>query len=318
MKKIYILMMTTVVITLIGAGAVYKFIVQARLQELAEAQAKKEQITSKIQQMEEQFSGTIPPAVIRAWREKAEPWRAAAQNRTAYFNHSEDLFAAKVPEGAIARFYYNEEIRRRVDDLNAFLRQNRTFLQDPYFGVPNEDFYGRGSSPTNEMVETHLNKHAFGADLARMLSRAGMQSITGLAIWPVQTALDGQVGSVKMTISGIAGTMSNQAFIRLIEDLRTKPRYFAVDGIRILNSDLVQRTDDPVVAVEFLLAQTDFEDKQVEVVQAATGTTAAPQTYQNVFNQTGGGLDLGGSNRQSEEEESASWWQTFRRRFIPF
>jgi hypothetical protein len=318
MKKLYIGMLTILVLTLVGAGIVYKFVVQARLQELAEEQAQKEQLLQKIQEMENLFSATAPPAIIRAWREKAEPWRVASVNRTAYFDMPIDIFEAKVPETEIPRFYYNEEIKRRVDELNVFLRQNRTTVQDPYFGVPNENFYGRGSIPSAEEIEQHLRQHALGSEIARMLSRAGVREIRTLNIWPRQNALDGQVGRVDVMIIGISATLPNSAFIRLIEQLRTEPRYYAVDAMRTINTNLLQRQEDPTIEVEFLLVLTDFEERKIETAAASATPQSTGSTFTTVFQTNPGGVVLNRSGRNQEDEEQTSWWQDFRRRFLPF
>ena len=269
-----------VLVFLASLAATYQFYFRERLEDYARNQEHLERMEQKLDSLRSTFSDeqgrpVEPSFVIQQWREAQEPWREALQARSALFTIGVDDELAAIPEGRTPRFFYEDKIEELVTSLQRYAQENRVFLPDVTFGVPQREQLS-GQSVTEENVRTWLERFAFGDAIARKMIDANASQIRHIEIWPPRT----EYGLLEKRTVGLDFTMTMDQLVNFLDTLGRDQRYYNVDAIRIVNRQL-RVPYAPPLEVQMLLTQARFlsdeEQRDAPAAQPAqTGATASP------------------------------------------
>ncbi len=311
-KKGHVIAALLILVALAGTGAVYQFYVKERLAELQTHVQQESELRARITKMEDTFFRTRPEVVLAAWSRQTQPWLDAVGDRTDFFSMGATPGAREVPEEVIApKFYYAEEYPKMMDRLNQLAYRNKTTLGNIDFGVPNPDGLS-GQNPSREEVSEWLTKLESVITMATLFIDADALPIDAINIWPPRDGPGGVRGKVVYRTTGVRMTISPENLEAFLKRLTLEDRYFSVDGIWIYNKTL--RNPRAPLSVELLLTQARFEE-------GASGGAAGGAG--------GGAVDLAQSSSTfaaffssrptaSQPAEQPSWWQNFRRKWLPF
>ncbi len=304
-----------VVVFLASLAGTYQFYFRERLEEYAQNEQRLQRMEQKLDSLRDTFADeqgqpVEPTFVIQQWREAQEPWREALQARSALFTIGVDEEIASIPEGRTPRFFYEEKIEELVTDLQRYAQQNRVFLPDVTFGVPQREQL-TGQSVTEENVQMWLERFAFGDAIARKMIDANASQIRHIEIWPPRT----EYGLLEKRTVGLDFTMTMDQLVNFLDTVGRDQRYYNVDAIRVVNRHL-RVPYAPPLEVQMLLTQARFlsEDEQRDAPAAAQPAQAGGfgggqfADFRSLF----GGPDdddngvPGGRGRGAQSE---SWWQ---------
>jgi len=313
MKKSVILLTILLIASLAGTYAVYEFYVKERMKDLAENLEREKQLTSRISKLEETFYGTEPSVIVQEWRQATQPWSDAVERRTGFFAIDLGLEPFKVPEESIPRFVWRDEIPRRIQALRDYAEQKNVIVQDFNCGVPSYDSFKAGTNPSKKEIEDLFSKYDYCASLTRMLIDAGPESLSPLVIWPEGESPLRSGGKLNERTTGVSMKIRMQPLVRFLDSLSQSERYFRVEGIQMSNSDLLN--PDPLLSVDFVLTQAKYVPDVRRTTAAGGGVLGASgsSAAQDLF----GGLRAR-QNAAVEEEKQPSWFQQFRRNWLPF
>lgn len=315
MKKSVVILTILLIASIAGTYAVYELYVKQRMQELAAHLEQERQLHSKITSLSDQFYSTEPPVVLEEWRRSTQPWSDAVDARTRFYTLGRFVEEVKIPQEVIPRFFYRDELPKRIQSLQDYADQRNVQLSDVGCGVPPADSYRAGSNPPRREISDHLQDYDYCAALTRMLIDAGPQTIQPLSIWPEREVNIKSRGIIKEKSTGVVMDIRMQQLARLLESLVQADRFFRVDTLRIANTNL--NDPDPLLNVSLIITQTSFEPE----VQQTTGTQAAAAgdvSSQERMMELFGPSARMRRTADDDEREAQSAWHRFRRRFLPF
>ena len=315
MKKSVIFLTILLVASLAGTYAVYELYVKERMQELADRLDRERQLAAKIETLQSTFFRTQPQVVLQEWRSATQPWSDAVDRRTSFFAFDRTLDRVKIPEEKIPRFFYREEIPKRIQALQDYADQKNVDVADVTCGVPPADNYPAGTNPPPAEIEGHFWKFDYCAGLTRMLIDAGPESLQPLVIWPDQDIQLRTGGTLRERTIGVRMRIRMEPLIRFLDSVSQSDRYFRVHGLKISNNDLTVR--DPVLNVELLLIQARYMEPERRTTQTVGGQQGSQQS-QALITDLFGGTGGFGNRERAEEDSGPSAWQRFRKRFLPF
>lgn len=321
MKKSVIFLSILLVLSIAGTYAVYELYVKQRMKELAEHLERERQLTAKIQKLETTFFGTSPQVVLQEWREATQPWSDALERRTTFFALDKGVERVQIPAEAIPRFYYRDELPKRIQALQEYAEQKNVIVSDVNCGVPAFDSFKAGSNPTRAEIADHFLKYDYCASITRLLIDAGPESLQPLTIWPEMETKLKSGGTVRERTTGVRMKIRLEPLSRFLDSVGQSDRYFRINGLKISNTDLT--IQDPVLDVELLLTQATFvPDVRRTTTQPDAGGSAAQNQARiaGLFGDQGLGLSR---DRRADEDEGEgrtgpTWWQRFRKKYIPF
>lgn len=307
MNKSYIILTVLLVLAIAGAGVVYQFYVKVRLAELNQAEQEVRILEQKITEMQETFYGTKPEALLLAYRESTEPWRSAARARHDYFQLPDRDYDVTVPEEQkqLARFWYVDEIRERMTELQGEARAARVQIPPAkvlysVFDARDPDELGSGTNADADEVAGWLWRFERGAELIRSMIEAGATSIIDINRWPPRDGERLQSGYIRYITTGLHFQMPFDRLVEFLDDLRMEARYLSVDAIRITKRNLLEPSLP--VNVEMLLTEARFMPAEgpgeVEAEETVSGPRAS--SGQAMIQQL-----LSGMATEEPEEESA-------------
>ncbi len=316
MKKGVIFLSILLVASIAGTYAVYELYVKQRMKELADHLERERQLAVKIESLQTTFFGTTPQVVLQEWRNATQPWSDALERRTAFFAFDRTVERVTIPEGQIPRFYYRDELPKRIQALQEYAERKNVQVADVTCGVPPFDFYRAGSNPPASEIEQNLLKFDQCAALTRMLVDVGPESIQPLVFWPdVDTKLRSG-GTLRERTTGIRMRARMQSLVTLLDSVSQSDRYFRVNGLKVSNPDLT--VQDPTLDVELLLTQARFVPEERRTTQAAASPDAARQAQANVANLFSQRATDSRSSDDDNRREGPTFWQRFRKKYIPF
>jgi hypothetical protein len=316
MKKSLILLTALLFASIAGTYAVYELYVKQRMKELAAHLEQERQLRTKIESLDEQFFGTEPPAVLEEWRRATQPWSDAVEQRIRFFTLGKFVEEVKIPQEVIPRFYYRDELPKRIQRLQDYALQKNVEVANVTCGVPAADSFRAGSDPSARVIANLLRDYDYCAALTRMLIDAGPASISPLSIWPEQETKIKSRGTIRERTTGIEMRIRMEPLVKFLESLVQSDRYFRVDRLRIANPNL--NNSDPVLNLSMVITQTSFERD----VQQTTGeqTGASKEETKDRLSALFGGNRIRDENdrRKYDEKSVPSAWQRFRKRWLPF
>jgi hypothetical protein len=313
MKKSVLLLTALLLASIAGTYAVYEFYVKARMKELGDHIEQEKRLRSKLSILDETFFGTEPDVVLKEWRESTQPWSDAIDGRTKFFTLGELATSVEIPEEKIPRFYYREELPKRIKALEDYALSKNVEISDLGCGVPGAESYGAGTNPAAAEIARHLKNYDYCAGLTKMFINAGPQSIENLSIWPTRDVKIKSRGTIQERTTGVTMLIRMEPLVRFLDTLAQSPRYIHVDALRISSANLNET--DALLNVDLLITQSNFEPTVGKTNQASDA--ADPAAAQDRLNALFGG-DGGAARRPVEDERKTTFWQWFRKAFIPF
>lgn len=308
MKKGTVIATLILLVALAGAGAVYQFYVKELLAKFQEHQVQEAKLTAKIKDMKETFSGTRPELVLATWRGETQPWVDAVARRSRFFNLGEIPLNVLVPEERIPKFYWREEYPKREEKLRLDAWDSSCTLGNVGFGL-NSTVEGR--NPSREQVSEWLTTFEFGAAMTRLLIRANVASIDEVNLWEPRPGK----GNMEIRTTGLSFTVpSMKELATFLESLRHRDRYFSVEALSVSNRTL--RDPYSPLQVDMILSQAIYLGRDKGGGGAVAGGPPGPglgpgnaqQRFSSFFATRGG----------SPQTKERSWWQNFRKKWLPF
>ena len=316
MKKSVIVLTLLLIASIAGTYAVYELYVKARMRELGENLEEEEQLKASIKRLEETFFTTKPDTVLRVWREQTQPWEDAVSRRSEFFHLGDIQLEVEIPEEVIPKFYYKDIYDKKIQALEDEAWQSQTTISDSTFNMPNPSSFGQGTNPSASEIEGHLARFEYGAAITRLLISSGAISINNLNIWPERIEVKGLSGDIKSRTIGADLTIPMREFVTFMEDLSQQDRYLQVKAVQITNKTL--RDPDANLNVQMILAQAYYEPATEN--REVSGSGSSTQDLQNLFGDLFGNSSSAAATTSSRrrEEEGRTWWQTFRKKYLPF
>ncbi len=318
MKKSVIFLTALLLATIAGTYAVYELYVKQRMKELGEHMAQEKVLHARILQLQDTFAKTEPDAILELWRKSTQPWYDAVQGRSQYFTLGDFAKEVEIPEDAIPKIYYRQELPKRIQSLADYAADKQVILSDINCGVPKADYFGAGTNPEPEEIATHLEEYDYCAAMSKLVVDAKPISVNPLRIWPEKEE-EAKSGMVVKRTTGISMQISTQALVRFFDKLAQEDRYFRIDEFKISNTNLHQ--PDPPLTVDMVLTQAYFRPKKSAASAAVVDGGQSAEVNQRLTSLFGGAADAGGSRAsrdENDEEAEPTWWQQFRRQWLPF
>lgn len=310
MKKSAVLLTILLIASIAGTYAVYELYVKEKMKALGEHTEQVKQLETRIQALQDTFSGSRPQEIIDQWRQATQPWAEAVDGRARFFTMGNLIEPVEIPEEVIPKIYYSKELPKRIDQLIAYAQDKNVTIGDTGCGVPSENFYGQGTNPPPAEIKKHLETYDYCAALTRMVIDAGPISVEPLRIWP-ETPIQTKSGIIRKRVTGITMTTTTEPLVRFLDRLAQSDRFFKVEELRISNRNLL--VDDPVLSVEMVLTQAEFEPAKKTSVTGqaeAGGGAGQDEALAALFNR---------KPREPEDEpQGPTRWQQFRRKWLPF
>ena len=254
-----------------------------------------------------------PEFVIARWREAVEPWSAALAQRASFFEIEALPDEPLVPEDVTPRFYYEERIEEKTEELYRYAWQNNCAIPQTTFGVPSRDQVA-GQQVNREYAESWLRRFNFGASVMRHLIDANALQINELEVWPPRT----EYGMLQMRTVGAFFYMRIDDLVRMLDSFGRGDQYYTVDGLRITNSQLIAQRNPPL-QVEMLLTQARFLADEDERAAAATRTAQRDERggmYGDPFDDPFGDPFMDGpparqqqQQQQQQQQDDGGWLQ---------
>jgi hypothetical protein len=315
MKKSVVFLTALLLASIAGTYAVYELYVKQRMKELGEHMKQEALLRNRIEKLDREFFGTEPPVVLGEWRRSTQPWSDAVENRLRFFTLGPLAPSVEIPEEKLARFFYRDELPKRIQDLEDYAAQKNVQVADVDCGVPPFDGFPAGTNPSPERIKALLEQYDYCAALTRLMIDAGPQSIDPLEIWPEREVKVKSRGTIKLRSTGVKMLIRTEPLVRFLDGLAQSNRYVRVDTIRIANSDLT--APDPLLDVELVMTQTLFEEevRRLTDEEQARVNQQAEERLNELF---GGGAGGTGGRGERDEEPTRTWWQRWRRILLPF
>ncbi len=265
-----------VLLFLAALGGSWQFYFRERLEQYAENQQHRQALAQKLDTLSSTFAaedgGTVEPEfVIAQWRDAVEPWSQALTQRASFFEIEALPDEPLVPEDATPRFYYEERIEEKVNDLFRYAWENNCAIPQTTFGVPSGEQVA-GQQIDREQAERWLRRFNFGDSVMRRLIDANALQINELEVWPPRV----EYGILEMRTVGAFFFMRINDLVPMLEAFGREDQFYTVDGLRISNTQLIAQQNPPL-QVEMLLTQARFIRDDDEREAAATRTAQRDQ-----------------------------------------
>jgi len=279
-NKETIIGLVAVVAVLALLGAAWQFHFKAIFQGYKEDDKLRETLEKTYSQLEETFQGYKPELLINEWQNHMQPWRAAREERSAYFNFG-DWFDVefKPDENRMLKFWYTEESEKMLRDLYTKVYQSMNgydrFPQNirAIMNVQTSDEWGN-KDPQPFEVELNLNYLSFAQSLTNfLLDDAKVSSVSAISMWPRR--IPGTfMGLLGLQTVGLQVTMTAKNLINMLDKMRQEPRYFSFEAIKITYPYIAYNVE-PQLNVSFLLTQAMYIKPPDEAENAAGGGAIA-------------------------------------------
>jgi hypothetical protein len=275
------------VLLAVSLGVTY-FYLMPKLEVYQEDERVAAQLEATFQEFRETFHGIQPDTIITEIERRTQPWMDSREDWGQPFNLGDwTLRFSDRPEEMFARFWYDEESRRLLEDfVNTMRTKNPRLLpadsQNPAeffrdkFGVASIDDWKSVPEVSEQMARRELNKLSLCISMYEYLLEHNPTSVGQVVHWPHR--LEDTTGSwLVFRTFGLQFTMRFDDLIDLLEELRLEERYFHVDAIQ-MNWDYPWY--QPELNVRMLLTQANWIPPERrgggERTAAAPGAPAAP------------------------------------------
>jgi hypothetical protein len=307
MKKSAIFLTLLLILSIVGTYAVYQLYVKDRMRELGEHSEQKKRLIARIGELEKTFLKTEPQVVLDEWRKSTQPWSEAVDGRARFFTLGSLVGKVEIPEEVLPKIYYKEEMPKRIKKLEDYAADKQVNVADKTCGSPAADSFGQGTNPKREEIAEILEDYDYCSAITVLLIDTKPLVLQPLRIWP-EVAIEVKSGKIMKRTTGINMQIRTQSLAKFLDDLAQSDRYFRVEELKVTNSNLQQL--DPALNVEMVLSQAYYVPSKKSAA-AARGSDQVNQRLNSVF-----GTDPNRAVLFTEPEPT--WWQQFRRRWIPF
>lgn len=310
MKKGTIFAIMALLAGLAGTGAVYQYVVKERIKQLGQHLAEEEKLRKKIGSLEEVFSRTRPDKVLSLWRQRTQPWADAVAERSRYYNMGELTLSHEVPQEVIPKFYFTEQYPKLVEDLYDYAYDNNCIIGEFTFGVlppgPMVD-----TNPKNREVARWLGRYQYGSEMTKFIIDAGAVEVPTVVIWPTRENPPGRSGGLFARTVGYSIVIGLSDLVEFLDKLRTSDRFFDVEGLRIVNTDLTD--PDPLITVAMVITQLEYRKTEPGSEKAMLSKSEVKDRLARIFKRRPG---------QSKSRRKVSGWKKFKKNFhlswLPF
>lgn len=310
MKKGYIFAILALLAGLAGTGAVYQYIVKERIKQLGLHLVEEAKLRKKISVLEEAFSKTRPDKVLSVWRQRTQPWADAVSERSRFFNMGDIPLSYDVPKEEIPKFFFNEEYPKLVDDLYDYAYDNNCNIGNFTFGVT-PPVSLEGIHPPSVQVAEWLADYRYGSEMTKFIIDTGAVDVAAVAIWPLRENPPGRSGTLYARSVGYNFTIALGDLVEFFDELRTAGRFFNVEGLRIVNTDLTE--PDPLMTVEMVITQLEYKENDPGAEKAQLSQSEVADRLASFFKRR---------PRQGRRDRKVSSWKRFKKNFhlrwLPF
>lgn len=295
MKKGYIIM---AVFFLVFVGGIYGVFVQYVVpmrQELTSLQETEAEILDKIQEMSDDFAGSIPEQYIQELNSQKRPWRLAVEQRTGYFE-LEEIEPIEMPEGVIPRFWYREEFPKLEDSVYQLAAERGIQLTNFDFGAKRPAAFGAGTNPSREEILEEINKYNYGIEMVKFIMDADPKIIKRVTLWPEREAYAGRSGKVVYRTTGYELAILWEDLMLFLQQLSARENYITVEAMKVSDKTL-RNPRDPSDAL-LIITEAQFVPYQSGVAGTnGQGGGASSFGGNNIF------VPNLGRNRESDNDE---------------
>ncbi|MCK5862200.1 MAG: hypothetical protein KAH38_06935 [Candidatus Hydrogenedentes bacterium] len=285
-----IIIFGVVVVVLSTLGAVWQFYYKDIFEGYKTDDSLRETLEKKHSQLAETFSGYKPELLIKEWQNKMQPWRDAREERSSYFNLGDWYDIDVTPdETRMLKFWYTEESNKMFMGLYRVVYEKMgnyecfpQNMRDVLHVQQESDWVGR--DVTMREVQVNLKAWAFGTALTKFLLDSKVTHVRAISIWPrrIPKAYAELLG---LQTVGLRFSITARDLIKMLDDLRTESRYFAVDGIKITYPYIAYQTE-PQLNVAMLLTQAKYR-KPADVVEQSVSTAGRSRSARAARPKTG-------------------------------
>lgn len=273
MRRQHIIVGVVFVAVVAALLSVYQFYLKDKFQAYSQDQEKLKKYEAKLKELEDTFSGIVPDTVVSIWEGAVNPWREAVQERAEFFNVEQKLGPDDIPEEGILKFYYEEELSKRILELRQEAINQQVYIPQTAFGAPTPTELSN-KAPTKAEVLTWLNQVDQGCAVTRMLMKARPAAIMKVEPWPEYNSMV----VLKCNTFGIEMYITLENLLRFLSQVnRDDSRYYSIDEIQIRSRQL-RSYQDPPLEVSLLLTQAVYaepnegQEKFLAALNAAAAT----------------------------------------------
>ncbi len=296
----------------------YRYFLKDRLQTYAANEARKAQLTSKLEELEATYSiatpettakGISPETLTQAYREAIQPWADAVVQRAEYFDMGPLTKFDPVPEEGLAKFDYETRFYKMLQDLQGEAYRKGVLIPTTTFGAPPPDsLVNQGVS--QQQANQWLKQLALGVGITRMLMQQGLNPIRDIQLWPPSGR-----GEVQFQTVGIAFAANLDTVSKLLNFFRTQDKYFSVNAIKITNQNMYY--PDPQLEVSLLFTMGQYSGEPVGLARLdAEDQAAAAQNSAQAAVQSFSLADIRRQRLEAKQGgkakpvEKAPWWKS--------
>ena len=312
-RKEHIIVVLFLLIMLGLVGAVYQFYYVPRSIIFAENKEKEAAYESAIGRMQTQFQNTKPSIILEEIERMKQPLTDQLEGTSKAFNLGDMFTADPVPEGQVARFYYEEQYRALFLELQKLMMNHVPYVPVPQtnFGVPSPDEL-LGLSPTNDDVMNYVRWIRFGTAMLKMMMDSKALAVYDFQLWPPRQGYD---GSLDMRTVGFMASMRLSDFCNFIDSLRTNDRYYTVESLSLRNQALASATE-PIMLVQIVFSMANYvKPGETPPGAAPDAVGGAPGGMPPMTGMLGGSLFGGGEASATKKTdtppaETSMWGKT--------
>ena len=250
-------------------GAVYQFYYVPRTLVFAQNKADEKAYEDAISKMASTFKNTKPEAYLDKLAQMKQPLTDQLETAVKPFNLGEMFIADPVPEGQMARFYYEEQYRNLFSELYKLTTNHVPYVPVPQtnFGVPSPEEL-LGMSPTNEDVMNYVRWIRFGTAMLKMAMDAKVIALYDFQLWPPRQGYD---GALDLRTVGFMMSMKLSDFCAFIDSLRSSDRFYTIESLSLRNQALASPTE-PIMLIQVVVTMANY----VKPGETAPGAAASP------------------------------------------
>ncbi|MCP4643198.1 MAG: hypothetical protein GY851_22310 [bacterium] len=293
-----------------GFYAAYRYYIQELLSTYAKNEERLAQLEQKRKSLAMTFQDWRPELVLAAYERQIEPWRSEVDRWAEFFQVRGDDEANRPPEGEVPRFWYETVFMERYNDLQRHAFAKGVVIPRNTFGAEQPSAL-MSQDVSFFQVLNWLRAYQLGDVATRMLLDKNARQINTVEVWPSRKVMGifklQQYGfGFQMTLGDLAGLLGDLNEGDL-ENPSDGNRFHRVAGIRIANSQVMNPT--PLLRVQMLVNDLEYVRQQ---------PPAKPQDAQARMRALSGEGDGEGRRGGRFDREERTWWQNFRRKYLPF
>lgn len=307
MKKEYIIFFGAGILLLLVIGIGYQFYLKPTAARLDEKKQEYNRYSAKLQELEERYGGYVPEDVVSAWMLQVTPWFNTIDSRGELFGLGR-LDIEEVPTNTLPKFHYAEQYQKMVEELRAEALEQGITLPPLNFDVPTTQI--ENITMTEEEVELYLRQIAIGCSMIRLLLEYEPMAITAVHMWPPRQP----TGRITAYSAGYVFVAKMETVADFMDDICSRQRYASVDHFSIANDNLFQA--DPPLTVQMVVTQATYTPMEQQSPETIMARASERSNQQEEFLRMLRDRPL--VQRDDMRRKPPTWWQRFRKKYLPF